>query len=52
MKDYLVKATAANAQVRAFSATTRQMAETARKNHDTSPVVTAALGRLLTAGAG
>ena len=51
MKDYLVKATAANAQVRAFSATTRQMAETARKNHDTSPVVTAALGRLLTAGA-
>ena len=43
MKDYLVRATAADAQIRAFAATTRQ-------KHDTSPVVTAALGRLLTAG--
>ena len=50
MKDYLVRATAADAQVRAFAATTRQMVETARQKHDTSPVVTAALGRLLTAG--
>ena len=51
MKDYLVRATAADAQVRAFAATTRQTVETARQNHNTSPVVTAALGRLLTAGA-
>ena len=50
MKDYLVRATAADAQIRAFVATTRQMVETARQKHDTSPVVTAALGRLLTAG--
>lgn len=51
MNDYMVRATAANAQIRAFAATTKQMAETARQAHDTSPVVTAALGRLLTAGA-
>lgn len=50
MTDYIVRATAANAQVRAFAATTRNMVETARTAHDTSPVVTAALGRLLTAG--
>ena len=50
MKDYLVRATAADARIRAFAATTRQMVETARQKHDTSPVVTAALGRLLTAG--
>ena len=50
MKDYLGRATAADAQIRAFAATTRQMVETARQKHDTSPVVTAALGRLLTAG--
>lgn len=51
MKDYIVRATAANAQVRAFAATTRTMVETARMHHNTSPVATAALGRLLTAGA-
>lgn len=51
MKDYLVKATAANAQIRAFAATTKETVETARCKADTSPVVTAALGRLLTAGA-
>lgn len=50
MEDYLVRATAAQAQVRAFACTTRQMVETARSTHDTSPVVTAALGRLLSAG--
>ena len=49
--DYIVRATAANGQVRAFAATTKEMAETARKAHNTSPVVTAALGRLLTGGA-
>ena len=51
MADYIVRATAAEGQIRAFAATTREMAETARKAHDCSPVATAALGRLLTAGA-
>ncbi len=51
MKDYIVRATAANGQIRAFAASTKQVVETARKDHNTSPVATAALGRLLTAGA-
>ncbi len=50
MADYLVRATAANAQIRAFACTTREIAETARTLHGSSPVVTAALGRLLSAG--
>lgn len=51
MGDYIVRATAANAQIRAFAATTRDMVERARAIHDLSPVVSAGLGRLLTAGA-
>ena len=51
MNDYLVRATAADAQVRAFAVTARDTVETARAAHDTSPVMTAALGRLLCAGA-
>ncbi len=51
MKDYIVRATAADGQVRAFAATTRELVETARTRHNTSPVATAALGRLLTGGA-
>ncbi len=51
MSDYIVRATAAGGQVRAFAATTRDVVETARAAHNTSPVATAALGRLLTAGA-
>ena len=51
MSDYIVRATAANSQVRAFAAVTKETVETARKAHNTSPVATAALGRLLTAGA-
>ncbi len=51
MKDYIVRATAADGQVRAFAAVTRQTVEEARRRHGTSPVATAALGRLLTAGA-
>ncbi|MDO5590841.1 MAG: Hsp33 family molecular chaperone HslO [Lachnospiraceae bacterium] len=51
MKDYIVRATAANGQVRAFAAITRETVEEAREHHGTSPVATAALGRLLTAGA-
>ena len=51
MKDYIIRGTAADKQVRVFAATTREMVETARRHHNTSPVATAALGRLLTAGA-
>lgn len=49
--DYIVRATAADAQIRAFACTTRELVERARQIHNTSPVVTAALGRLLSAGA-
>ena len=48
--DYIVRATAAGGQIRAFAATTRDLVEEARRRHNTSPVATAALGRLLTAG--
>lgn len=50
MKDYIVRATAANGQIRAFAAKTKEMVEEARKIHNTTPVITAALGRLMTAG--
>ena len=50
MKDYIVKATAANNQIRAYAATTKELVEEARRIHNTSPVASAALGRLLTAG--
>ncbi len=50
MEDIILRGTAANHQVRFFSAYTKQVVETARQLHNTSPVVTAALGRLLTAG--
>ena len=46
----MVRATAANAQIRAFAITSRGTVEQARKAHDLSPVVTAALGRLMTGG--
>ena len=51
MSDYIVRATAADGQIRAFAANTKDVVETARKDHNTSPVATAALGRLLTGGA-
>ncbi|MDE5698280.1 MAG: Hsp33 family molecular chaperone HslO [Lachnospiraceae bacterium] len=51
MSDYIVRATAANAQIRAFAMTSRELVEEARSIHDLSPVIAAALGRLLTAGA-
>lgn len=51
MSDYIVRATAANAQIRAFAITSRELVERARSIHDLSPVITAGLGRLLTAGA-
>lgn len=50
-RDYMVRATAANAQIRAFAATTRNLVEEMRGIHNTSPVASAALGRLLTGGA-
>ena len=51
MSDYIVRAIAADSQIRAFAAVTTETVETARKDHNTSPVATAALGRLLTGGA-
>lgn len=48
-KDYIVRATAAGQQLRAFAITSRNITEKARSIHNTSPVATAALGRLLTA---
>lgn len=50
MADYIVRATAGDHQIRAFAATTRELVEQARQAHNTSPIATAALGRLLTAG--
>lgn len=50
MSDYFVRAIAAKGHVRAFAATTRDLVEYAKNAHNTSPVMTAALGRLLTAG--
>ena len=38
MSDYIVRATAANSQIRAFAAVTTDMVEAARQNHNTSPV--------------
>lgn len=51
MSDYIVKAIAAEGRIRAYAASTRMLVETARRRHNTSPTVTAALGRLLTAAA-
>ena len=47
--DYMIRATAADAQVRAFAVTSRDIAEFARKAHDLSPIATAALGRTMSA---
>ena len=51
MEDYIIRGMAAGSQVRFFAATTRNLVEKARQLHGTSPVITAALGRLLTGGA-
>lgn len=50
-QDYIVRGSAADGQIRVFAATTGGMAERAREIHNTSPVATAALGRLLTCAA-
>ena len=47
----MIRATAADGQIRAFAATTKEMVETAKNAHNTSPIATAALGRLMTAAA-
>ncbi len=51
MNDYIVRATAADNSIRAFAITSRDMVEEARNDHQTSPVMTAALGRLLSGAA-
>lgn len=48
--DYIVRATAAEGMIRAFAADTHDLVEKAREIHNTTPVASAALGRLLTAG--
>lgn len=50
MKDQMVRAFAADGMIRAFAASTGNLVEEARAIHNTAPVVTAALGRMLTAG--
>ena len=50
MSDYLVRARAMNDQIRAFACSSRDIVEYARAAHNTSPTVTAALGRLMTGG--
>lgn len=51
MSDYIVRATAADSSIRAFAITSKEMVEAARAHHNTSPIMTAALGRLLSGGA-
>lgn len=51
MKDYLVRGIAANGTVRAFAVDTTESVSHAAERHETYPVVTAALGRILSAGA-
>lgn len=50
MKNELIRAIGANGAVRVFVAYSKEMVQQARTLHHTSPVATAALGRLLTAG--
>lgn len=45
--DYMVRAVAAGGSIRAFAVTSRDLVEEGRKRHNSSPVVTAALGRLM-----
>ena len=51
MSDYMVRATAADGQIRAFAITSKEMTEEARVRHNSSPIVTAALGRAMSAAA-
>ena len=49
--DRIVRATAADAQIRIFAAETKEMVQEAATRHGTTPVATAALGRLMSAAA-
>ena len=51
MGDYLIRGIAAEGTVRAFAIKSTELVAVAREKHKTFPVVTAALGRLLSAGA-
>ena len=51
MSDYIVRATAADNSIRAFAITSKELVEKARQAHQTSPIMTAALGRLLSGSA-
>ena len=48
MSDYIIRGMAADKQVRFFAANTKDLVEKARRIHNTSPIATAALGRLMT----
>lgn len=50
-QDYIIRGVAATGQIRCFAITSRNLVEEARQRHNTSPVMTAALGRLLSGGA-
>ncbi|WKY42895.1 Hsp33 family molecular chaperone HslO [Eubacteriaceae bacterium ES2] len=50
-KDYLIKGTAADNQIRLFGAVTTNLVQKSIDLHHTSPTVSVAMGRLLTAGA-
>ena len=50
-QDYMIRGTAADGQIRCFAITSKDLVEEARQRHNTSPVITAALGRLLTGAA-
>jgi molecular chaperone Hsp33 len=48
--DKLLRATTKNGEIRAFAVNTKELVNVARSYHQTTPVASAALGRLLTAG--
>lgn len=48
--DHIVRGTAADGQIRAFAVTARDTVQAAKEAHHTSPLVTAALGRLMMSG--
>ncbi|MCR5053916.1 MAG: Hsp33 family molecular chaperone HslO [Lachnospiraceae bacterium] len=49
--DHMIRAAAADGSIRCFAITSKDTAEAGRAYHETSPVVTAALGRMLSGGA-
>ena len=51
MKDYIIRAVTDDGSIRAFACYTKDMVNEAFRHHQTSPVATAALGRVLTASA-